>query len=56
MNEISGISKSIETESRFAAAGGGGGEEKIDHLIDEDRFDLFHYYLIVLMDTTVRAS
>ena len=35
---------------------GGGGEEKINHLIDEDRFDLFHYYLIVLMDTTVRAS
>lgn len=33
-----------------------GREEKINHLIDEDRFDLFHYYLIVLVDTTVRAS
>lgn len=33
-----------------------GREEKINHLIDKDRFDLFHYYLIVLMDTTVRAS
>ena len=33
-----------------------GREEKINHLIDEDRFDLFHYYLIVLMDTTGRVS
>ena len=33
-----------------------GREEKINHLIDKDRFDLFHYYLIVPMHTSGRAS
>ena len=46
----------MHSDARRKLLGAGGGEEKINHLIDEDRFDLFHYYLIVLMDTTVRAS